>query len=1004
MKGGNQMKLIELHIYGYGKFEDYVIKSVDHLQIFYGDNEAGKSTIMSFIHSILFGFPARQSTEIRYEPKNNPKYGGKIKAFFPEKGVAVIERVKGKATGDVTVSLEDGTIGGEDLLKDLLKRMDKSIFQAIFSFNVHGLQNIHGMKGEELGRYLFSAGTLGTDKLFNTESILLKEMEQLFKPSGKKPLLNEKLKELKEVQNSLKNAEQQNEKYSELVSTKDQLTNKISQLKNEIAMLEQKGLKLREYKRNEKLVIEAGALESKIKEHASLIFPEDGVNRLEKLDEQLNLIKARVMRIKEKIDHLLKELERVRPNSELLAMETEIEARIENLPLYEQLKQEKRLLETKLEELTEEISQLNDKLHTDFSEGSIQEVNTSIFIKEQAENIQQTEQRLMDKKLELEANFEEEKKTLAEFEARAEGAKEVLLDEGKRTQLMNELDLLENKDRIQSELNYVSDQIEAAKIKEDSEKTRQKQQQRKEYNQLLLLGSIFLIVLFWGITNGTWFLAGIGIAGLLFLFAARFKGSEKLPVEDRVLSRLLERERELKEALNSQPEGSAFTIKSLLSRDEEARVRHRELLIKIEQQHHRFEKVVQQFEAWEADMANVKRIRAEMLKQFGLTETAGTIKMLDAYHLIEKQKQHFRERKRTKESLMAVTESIMEMENSLKMLAERFLHNSNLAPMEAAGLLKRTLREAIDQKSRYRELTLNLEEMEEELSSLQKEELVINKEKEALLVQAKTNDEDEFRQKAKNAALVKSWNARLEDINHQLLASSITSEDREKILTGFSLDEQIEDNTLKLEQKKRDLNSQFDVIANVKHELRVLEEGGIYSELLHKYKQLQHEFAEDAKEWAKFAIAKDMLSRTIDRYKDERMPRMLAKAENFLSILTDGSYVRIIPQVSGSGFLIERNDHVLFEANELSQATAEQVYVSIRLALAAGHYDRYPFPIIIDDSFVNFDHNRTGRVIRLLREMSNNNQILIFTCHRHLLDYFADNEIVNLQEKSTNIV
>lgn len=997
------MKLIELHIYGYGKFEDYRIKSEGQLQIFYGENEAGKSTIMSFIHSILFGFPAKQSAEIRYEPKKNPKYGGKIKAFFPDRGVAVIERVKGKASGDVTVSLEDGTIGGEELLKDLLKRMDKSIFQAIFSFNVHGLQNIHAMKGDELGRYLFSAGTLGTDKLFNTENVLLREMEQRFKPSGKRPLLNEKLKELKEVQTSLKNAEQQNEKYSELISTKHGLNSKIAQLQIEIAMTEQKGTKLREYKRNEKFVIEAAALEGKIKEHVLLFFPEDGLNRLEKLDEQLKQIQARMLGVKEKKDHFLKELERGRPNSDLLGMETEIEARIENLPLYDQLKQEKRLLESKLEEVTEEISQLNDKLHSEFNEGNIHGINTSIFIKELAENIQHTEQKLRDKKLELEANFEEEKRTLAELEARAASAKEELLEEGSRIQLVNELDLLENKERTQSEIKYISDQIEAAKSREESEKARRKKQKKKEHNQLLLLCGIFLIVFLWGFTNGTWLLAGIGIAGLVFLLASRFMSTENLPIEDQVLSRLMERERELKEALNRQPEGSAFTIKNLLARNEEARQRHRELLVKIEQQHDRFEKVVQQFEAWEADEAEVKRKRAELLKQFGLTETAGSINVMDAYQLIEKQKQYFRERKRIKESLKNVTESLMEMENSLQMLAQRFLHNSNLSPVEAAGLLKRTLREAIDQKLRYRELNVKLEEIEEVLSSLQKEEVVINQEKEGLLAQAGTDDEDGFRQKAKNASLVKDWKARLEDINHQLLASGMTDEDREKILTGISLEEQIEENEFSLEQSKRELSEQFDLIAHVKHKMKVLEEGGIYSEWLHKYKQLQHEFTEDAKEWAKFAIAKDLLSRTIDRYKDERMPRMLATAERFLSILTDGSYVKIIPQVTG-GFLIERKDHVLFEANELSQATAEQVYVSIRLALAASQYDRYPFPIIIDDSFVNFDHNRTARIIMLLREMSNNNQILIFTCHRHLLDYFTKNEIVNLQEKSTSIV
>lgn len=211
------MQIIEVHIYGYGKLEDYHLSSLNRFQVFYGENEAGKSTIMSFIHSILFGFPPKQSQELRYEPKNHSKYGGRLKAVFPEAGTAVIERVKGKAAGDVTVTLEDGTIGGEELLKDLLGRIDKTIFQAIFSFSVHGLQDIHSMKGDELGRYLFSAGTLGTDKLFHTESRLQKEMEQRFKPGGKKPLLNEKLKELREAQASLKNAEMQNDRYSLLL-------------------------------------------------------------------------------------------------------------------------------------------------------------------------------------------------------------------------------------------------------------------------------------------------------------------------------------------------------------------------------------------------------------------------------------------------------------------------------------------------------------------------------------------------------------------------------------------------------------------------------------------------------------------------------------------------------------------------------------------------------------------------------------------------------------------
>ncbi|CAM3779026.1 AAA family ATPase [Mesobacillus thioparans] len=1002
------MKLIELHIYGYGRLEDYVIESLDNFEVFYGENEAGKSTIMSFIHSILFGFPARQSSEIRYEPKNTPKYGGKIKAFFPDRGIAVIERVKGKAAGDVTVSLEDGTIGGEELLRDLLKRMDKSIFQGIYSFNVHGLQNIHGMKGEDLGRYLFSAGTIGTDKLFNTESYLLKEMEQRFKPGGRRPLLNEKLKELKEVQASLKNAEQQNAQYSQWVHEKEALEIKIASLESEIGLKEQKLLKLREYKRNEKLVIEAASLERKIEEINHTFFPEDGLSRLEKLNEQIKQTQARVLALKEKQQHYQDALENNKPDLELLAMDTEIDARIENLPLYDQLKQEKRLLESKLEEITEETSLLNDQLHADFDEERIQEINTSIFIKDEAEKLQLSQQRLSDKKLQLEEEFEEEKRTLAELEANADQVKRQLLDDDRRIQLMSELDLLENRERIQTEWQHVTDQIKEVKAREATDKKRMIKQQKKARQQSFLLGGIFLIVLIWGIVNGTWLLAGVGAAGLIFLVVGLLQSADGTEqdhsAESQVLSKLIEREKSLKEAMNSQPGGNLFSTKSLLAKDEEARLLETELNIKIGQQQQRFDKVVQQFEAWEADNASLKQKKGELLKQLGLSKNEGAIKLLDAYHLLEKQKAYFRERKRTRENLRAVTESLAEMEDSLKVLALRFLQNGNLPPMEAAGLLKRALREAMEQQAKYRELASKLSELGEELAGLEKEELVLRKEKMGLFVQAESDDEDEFRLKAKNAELLKGWKARQEDINHQLFASGIGDKDREEILTGISLEEQIEGNTLKLDACKRDLTKQFDSIADVKHKMKMIEEGGVYSELLHKYHQLQHEFAEDAKEWGRYAVARDLLSRTIGRYKDERMPKMLAKAESFLYVLTDGSYRKIIPQPFGSGFLIERKDHVLFEANELSQATAEQVYVSIRLALAAVHHDRYPFPIIIDDSFVNFDHNRTARIIQLLREMSKENQILIFTCHRHLLDHFSDKEIVHLGEKSKNAV
>src|SRR5699024_3182421 len=73
-----------------------------------------------------------------------------------------------------------------------------------------------------------------------------------------------------------------------------------------------------------------------------------------------------------------------------------------------------------------------------------------------------------------------------------------------------------------------------------------------------------------------------------------------------------------------------------------------------------------------------------------------------------------------------------------------------------------------------------------------------------------------------------------------------------------------------------------------------------------------------------------------------------------------------------------------FMINELSQATKEQAYLSLRLALAYELSERAPFPIIMDDPFVHFDNERLSRMIEILTELQPSHQFLYFTCHQEM--------------------
>jgi uncharacterized protein YhaN len=78
------LKIERLHIDGFGPFANQSFGPFNRrLTVVLGSNEAGKSTLLAFIRTILFGFPARERAKF-YPALNGGRHGGRIVALSDE--------------------------------------------------------------------------------------------------------------------------------------------------------------------------------------------------------------------------------------------------------------------------------------------------------------------------------------------------------------------------------------------------------------------------------------------------------------------------------------------------------------------------------------------------------------------------------------------------------------------------------------------------------------------------------------------------------------------------------------------------------------------------------------------------------------------------------------------------------------------------------------------------------------------------------------------------------
>ena len=111
-------------------------------------------------------------------------------------------------------------------------------------------------------------------------------------------------------------------------------------------------------------------------------------------------------------------------------------------------------------------------------------------------------------------------------------------------------------------------------------------------------------------------------------------------------------------------------------------------------------------------------------------------------------------------------------------------------------------------------------------------------------------------------------------------------------------------------------------------------------------------------------------------------PALNHLAGDYLAKLTGGKYDKVSLTRQFEALAEEAGGLQPRRALALSQGTADQLYLAVRLAACKLVLPQEePCPLVLDDALANFDDSRMALALECLEELGEERQILLFTCH-----------------------
>ena len=207
------MKVKNLQVDGFGVWTELDLQALSHrVTIVFGANETGKTTLMQFIRSMLYGFsPERRDRYL--PPVHGGRAGGSLDVDAAHGGLRIQRHLDRLGLADeeedLVVQSDDGANVSVSLLSHLLAGVDEATFNNVFAVGLRELQELGTLDDTKAADLLYKL-TTGLDRvsLIDVMRDLSDVRRTLFDPrdeSSRIPVLVQRRDQLQERMEALAN-------------------------------------------------------------------------------------------------------------------------------------------------------------------------------------------------------------------------------------------------------------------------------------------------------------------------------------------------------------------------------------------------------------------------------------------------------------------------------------------------------------------------------------------------------------------------------------------------------------------------------------------------------------------------------------------------------------------------------------------------------------------------------------------------------------------------------